>query len=377
MGTVYLDHAATSFPKAPGVAQHVAHALSSPTGNPGRSADTPSVEASRLMHRVRSLAAEFFNVDESKHVIFTSGATEGLNCALHGLLEPSGTVVTTPIEHNAVARPLRTIRAHITTVQADDQGIPDLDAVYTILKRRRPELFIFNAESNVTGAISPVQELIEVSEALEVPYLIDGSQLTGDQDIDLSSMRHGMFCCSAHKGLLGPTGVGFMIVSEQLRPRSLIQGGTGSDSGADLQPSFLPDSYESGTPNIHGIAGMEPAFRYLLDNNMEIYQAKSSISAYMFSRLHSLQDDVAIQSPLNNRGSIVSFSPKHMDMAEVSYRLTQQKIIHRMGMHCAPWAHNHIGTYTQGGTIRFSVGHTTTKKEIDVAIEILKEIIHG
>jgi selenocysteine lyase/cysteine desulfurase len=329
------------------------------------------------MFHVRGLAAQFFRVHDSKHVIFTSGATEGLNCAIHGLVSPSSNVVTTPIEHNAVSRPLRTIGAEIRIVKSDAQGIPDPGYVYKTLKNTRPDLFIFNAESNVTGAISPIKELIEVSESLEIPYLIDGSQLVGDQEIDLSSMKHGIFCCSAHKGLLGPTGVGFMIVSEQLRPRPLMQGGTGSDSGADRQPTQLPDRYESGTPNIHGIAGLEPALQYLIDNEVEIFRAKALISRYLFSSLCSLGDFLDIQSPPDNRGSIVSFVPKHADMAEVSYHLSRQGIMHRMGMHCAPWTHTYIGTYARGGTIRFSVGHTTTKREIDEAIGSLKEIIHG
>ncbi|MGM0431272.1 MAG: aminotransferase class V-fold PLP-dependent enzyme [Spirochaetota bacterium] len=378
--SIYLDNAATSFPKAPGVSQAVYHALNQETANANRSSYDSAVAASKLLYSTRKLVADYFRVAEPKYVIFTSGATEGLNTVIQGILSPGATVLTTPAEHNAVARPLRYLQQEqhieIRWAACDRFGRLQLAEVEQELSQHRPDLFVWTAQSNVTGAQNPVAELITLCERLKVPYLIDGAAAAGDLPIDLSQMAHGAFCCSAHKGLLAPTGLGLMMLSENLLPEPLMQGGTGSRSQFDLQPDFLPDAYESGTRNIHAIAGLQASMRYLTETpTLPAQQQK--ITDYLYEQLSQLHSKITILSPELHRGCVISFLPVDIDLGEFSLELQDNGIAHRMGLHCAPWTHHHTGTLKTGGTIRLSPGPFTTVSEIDQTVECIKEIIYG
>ncbi len=374
--SIYLDNAATSYPKAPGVAEAVYQAILSETANSGRASYGSSIESSRLLFTVREQLASYFHVLDSRHVIFSSGATESINTVIHGIVPEHGTVLVSPMEHNAVSRPLRYLEAikHISIhrFSCDRFGFPDLADIRSKLDELHPDLTIFTGESNVTGAIFPYKEILSLLEERHLHYLIDGAQLTGDIPVDLSDMRYGAYCCSAHKGLLSPTGVGITLLSEHMFPTPVKRGGTGSRSDSDQQPDFLPDAFESGTLNLHGIAGLHAALTYLLAEP-DIYSRKRTISDYLFAELRRC-DGIEILSPEVNRGAVISIRPRHISLTALTALLDDNNIAQRMGLHCAPWAHDHIGTLDGGGTIRFSPGPSTSVRDIDTLIQILKEV---
>ncbi len=378
MGNIYLNNGATSYPKAPGVAQAVFVALSQEMGNANRSSHRSSIDASRLLFEVREQIASYFSFHSSDRIIFTSGSTEALNIAINGLLTEEMRVLTTPMEHNSVSRPLRVLQHEkgikIDLVSCDSYGTILLKALTNRIESNHFDLFIFTGESNVTGAINPINDILPILEDHRIPYIIDGAQITGDTSIDLSAMHYGIFCCSAHKGLLGPTGVGIMIIGDQVNPRPLIYGGTGSKSDSDTQPEFLPDQYESGTLNLHGIAGLKAALEYLL-NRSDRYSIKRENSDHLYSALKSISE-INLFSPPHNRGSVVSFTIKRNQTSDITEFLNSRGFAIRSGMHCSPWAHEHLGTLEEGGTLRVSPGLFTTKDEIDAFIFQIKEFIN-
>ncbi len=378
MSSIYLDNGATSYPKAPGVAKAIYNSLTNEMGNANRSSHRASIDSSRLLFEVRELAADYFSYPQSSRIIFTSGATESLNTAIYGLITEGAKVLTTPMEHNSVSRPLRSLEDRkgilIEYVTCDDLGSISLDKLEEELDSVEPEIFIFTGESNVTGAINPLDMIIPIMEKKNIPYIIDGTQLTGDVPIDLSAMNHGSFCCSAHKGLLGPTGVGLMIIGESLQPRPLIYGGTGSKSDSDIQPEIMPDYYESGTLNFHGIAGLKTALAYLIERE-DSYQVKNEITQYLYDSL-SVLPGVLLYSPSDHRGSVISFCYENSSISELTEYLDDHGYSVRMGLHCSPWAHTHIGTFDTGGTLRVSPGLFTTSKDIDSFIKQLQDYTH-
>ena len=376
---IYFDNAATSFPKAPGVAEAVSEALCSPMGNSGRSSHVSSLKASRLLYETRKLAADYFSHPAPERVIFTSGATESLNTAIFGMITKDANILTTMMEHNAVARPLRNLFNHagmsLVHIHSDNFGYIDLKAFEVLVTEGKFNLVVINGESNVTGTIQPLDRMIELLEARGIPYIIDGAQLTGDVKVDLSGMHRGCYCCSGHKGLLSPAGIGLLILGDACSIDPLLLGGTGSKSDSDIQPDFLPDALESGTRNIHGIAGLRASLSYLL-SRADAFRIKHEINEYLFSRLEAIEG-IILHSPAEHRGSVISFTCEGYEIDEVTEFLDEEGIACRMGMHCAPWAHNHIGTAEGGGTIRISTGLFTTRDEIDQFISLLGGYLHG
>lgn len=376
--SIYLDQAATSYPKAPGVAQAVYESLSSESANANRSSYASAVRSSRLLYRVRKQLSTYFGFPHPERILFSSGATESLNLVIRGMVPQGGSVLVSPMEHNAVSRVLTDLheQSHctITSMEADSFGFPDLSAFARQLDLLSPDLTVFTGESNVTGTIFPISQMIELLEARGLSYCIDGAQLTGDMPVGLQAMHHGAFCCSAHKGLLAPTGVGILLLGSGLDPKPLIHGGTGSQSDSDRQPAILPDRYESGTPNIHGITGLQAALTYLLAHGRRLYAQKREISEHLYAQLQQFPD-IRIHSPEHGRGSVISWTHARLSVSDIAAVFDREQVAQRMGMHCAPWAHRHIGTYDGGGTIRFSTGSETTREEIDHLIDLMRR--HG
>ena len=242
--TAYLDNASTSWPKAPGVAEAVASSLQD-GGSPGRGSHASALSADRLVYAARKETAGLFGFADSSRVIFTPGTTESLNLVIRGTLASSQGVLVSGMEHNAVMRPLRAMEKEIgitvTEFACDRAGRPDPRSFKELL-RRAPDLLVFTAASNVTGAVFPFEEMARMSAALSPGTLvaIDGAQAAGEMPIDLSSFPFDFFCLSAHKGLLAPPGVGVLFLGPRAAPRPLVYGGTGSDSGSEEQPLFLP-----------------------------------------------------------------------------------------------------------------------------------------
>jgi len=376
---IYLDNSATSWPKAPSVAQAIADCVLNPIGNVGRSSHEPANAAGRLLYECRSAVESFLPQIPLEQIIFTRNATESINVALFGFLRAGDSVLTTPIEHNAVARPLhvlaqRGIQVHICP--CDDFGRIDPAVFRRELQRLRPSLAVFSAASNVTGAINPVEMMVFDCGAMNIPYVIDAAQAIGEvRRWNFPSESNGAVCFSLHKGLLGPAGVGIMALYGAFRPEPLWFGGTGSRSDSVVQPDFLPDRYESGTPAIHTIAGCTASLEYCHIHEKKIEDNRNTMGLLLYDGLSQFKQ-LRIISPAVDRVAVISVTISDGKISSLAEGLFRAGIAVRTGFHCAPLAHARFGTTPLGGAIRFSPGYATTEDEVIQTIAVVKEVLH-
>lgn len=377
---IYLDNAATSWPKAPGVAEAMSRAVLEPVGNVGRSAHQPAIEASRIVYDCRKVLQRIMPPTALEKTVFTLNATDSLNIALRGSLKPGDAVVTTSMEHNAVARPLHalsTCGVRLEFCRCDDYGRVDMDDFAVKLKAVRPRLAAFTAASNVTGAINPVRDMVALCASLDIPFVIDGAQIVGECFLTpFPDGARGVLCYSAHKGLLGPAGVGVLALYGSFEPEPLRYGGTGSRSDSEVQPDFLPDRYESGTPAIPAIAAVAAAAAYCADHADSIARTRERAGRLLWDGLSSLQG-LRMLSPRDNRVGLVSATVREGTISDLAQVLYRRDIALRSGFHCAPWAHRHLDTVSRGGALRFSVGYATTEEEIRTVVQAVGEALHG
>ncbi|MDD2406471.1 MAG: aminotransferase class V-fold PLP-dependent enzyme [Sphaerochaetaceae bacterium] len=377
---IYLDNAATSWPKAPHMAQACEHIFMHPIGNVGRSAHEGSITASRILYDCRKTLQDIIPPTHIEKIIFTKNATEALNIALFGFLAPGDTVITTPIEHNAVARPLSVLASrHVKILfsPVDGYGKIDIDGFSKLLDAERPRLAVFTVAGNVSGVINPVEELVASCASRDIPFVLDGAQAVGE--IALSGFGEGAsgaLCFSLHKGLLGPTGVGVMALYGNFNPRALVYGGTGSNSDATMQPEILPDKFESGTLPIHSVAIGLHALRYCVEHADTISRQRNITSDLLWEGLASLKQ-LRMISPREDRVGLVSVTTKETTISCIARYLFSHQVAIRSGLHCAPWAHKHFNTLAQGGALRFSVGYATTTEEVLKVIDLVKEAMNG
>lgn len=377
---IYLDNAATSFPKAPGVAQSVSKFLTEIGANAGRASHSLARKSSSLIFNCRESLAELLGVVESERIIFTSNATEALNIAIIGMVKEGATVLTSFMEHNSVMRPLhfleKTKGIKIIKFLSDSTGFPDIADFKEKLKII-PDLLVFTAASNVTGVISPFEEMASLAASEGITVCVDGAQLTGSYPVSLKNTQIDMFAFSGHKGLLGPTGTGGLYIRESVIPAPLFYGGTGSRSIEEVQPDFMPDKYESGTPNIAGISGLLESLNFLNQTGIEKVRKKENLLREML--ISDLKGIPGLKL-FNACGSIestavISLIHEEMSISEITLILDRKDIAVRMGLHCAPSAHRTIGTFDSGGTVRLSPGYFTTDEEIEETIKAFREMI--
>ena len=377
---IYLDNAATSFPKAPGTAAAVSRFLNEVGANSGRSSHPQARESSSIIFNCREILADFFGNLNSDRIVFTSNATESLNIAIQGMVREGATVLTSSIEHNSVMRPLRFLEQtrgiKILKFSADRFGFPDLKDFQDKLKVK-PDFLVFSAASNVTGVIVPFEEMSLAATGAGIPVCVDGAQLAGSRKINLTETGIDLFAFPGHKGLLGPTGTGGLYIGEKADPAPLFFGGTGSRSSEELQPSFMPDKYESGTPNIAGIAGLLESVGYINKIGIDkITERENMLSGLLIEGLKGI-DDMDIFSPLDEHDhtAVVSINSSRMSISDLTLHLDRKEIAVRMGLHCAPAAHRTLGTFEAGGTVRLSPGYFTTEQEIEETLNIIREIL--
>jgi len=374
---IYLDNAATSWPKAPGVAEAVARSLDEPFGNPGRGIHAGAVSADRLVYEARTTAARLFLFADSARLVFTAGTTHSLNLVLRGTLRSGASVAVSALEHDSVMRPIRALQK--------ERGVSvhvfrDRDAFQEIVKER-PDLLLFTSASNVTGEMFPFPEMAKTASRVSPDTLIgiDAAQSAGEIPIDLGSFPFDFFCVSPHKGLLGPAGLGLLFLGPRAAPEPLVYGGTGSDSESEEQPGFLPDRYESGTMNLPGIAGLLAATRYVLGTGVEVLARKRKQGAERLRQEISGLPGFRIHGPARaeDRLSILSLTHERIPLDELARMLDERGIACRHGLHCAPAAHRAIGTLSAGGTVRLSPGPFTSSADVDAAAQALREIGAG
>ena len=376
---IYLDNAATSFPKAPGVVEAVVHSLTEVGANPGRSTHRFAQEGSRTLFQAREACAALFGVPDGSRLVFTRNATEALNLAILGRVPPGGSVALSSLEHNAVMRPLRHLEAdqgvRLLIIPFDAWGRPDPAALRQALGTR-PDLMVLTAASNVSGCLTPVGEIAALCRAARVPLCVDASQWAGHAPLSVLNLRIPLLCFTGHKGLLGPGGTGGLYAESGFEPQPLIRGGTGSASESEFQPPDFPDHLEAGTPNLPGLAGLEASVRWLAATGLEAIRARE---ASLCERLHrGLLALPGVTSPGPDPGQprapLVSIQVRDRDLGELALELDRREIATRAGLQCAPAAHRSLGTFP-AGTLRFSPGFFTPEAEIDEVLLTMEGLL--
>lgn len=381
---LYLDSAATSWPKPPGVAEAMTEFLAGVGANPGRSGHRRAVEAARRVFDAREAIAELVGASDPLRVVFGANATEALNLALLGLLRPGDRVVCSSMEHNAVMRPLRALAQQgvgVDVVACSPTGELDVAAVEAALSSRT-RLIVLTHASNVTGTMLPVAAVGRLARERGLLFCVDAAQTAGAVPIDLDADGIDLLAFTGHKGLLGPMGTGGLVLGERVDPATLPplkRGGTGSRSSEELQPDFLPDKYEAGTPNAVGLAGLAAAVRWLLDRGVaDVRRHEIALTRRLLTGLGGIAG-VAVHGPAaaERQTATVSFTLAGHDPAEVGLLLEEEHdVLCRVGLHCAPAAHRTLGTFP-GGTIRFGLGVFTTDEEVDGAVAAVRAIAGG
>lgn len=366
--SVYLDNAATSFPKPESVYQAVEYAMRQVGASPGRGGYQRSLEASRIMFRAREAVAGLFSIPDSSRIIFTHNATGALNLALHGTLLPGDHVITTSMEHNSLMRPLYSLRdagLELTIVQAGPDGMVNPDDIHSAL-RPNTRMIAVSHVSNVCGAIQPIGRIAAICHEAGAMFLVDAAQSAGYLKIDVVSEGIDLLAAPGHKGLLGPPGTGLLYVAPHLRLKPILEGGTGTDSTSLEQPLTMPEGFETGTLNLPGIAGLKAGIDFILEKGIEaLFQHERNLLEQAQSGLRPIPG-LTIYGPEESslRGSLLSFTITGVDSSLLAAELDQGfDIAVRAGLHCAPLAHDTLGTLP-GGTLRLSPGWSTTSEEI-------------
>ncbi len=345
------------------------------SGNPGRSGHRLSLDAARFIHKARHTVSKFFNATSSTQIVFTLNATDALNMAIKGLVKAGDHVITTCLEHNSVLRPLfalqRAGQIELTVLELQDGTVQPEQFAQAM--QPHTALVAMTHASNVTGAVIDVATVSQICQERGVKLLVDASQTAGVLPIDVQALDLAVMACSGHKSLLGPQGTGVLYVRPDIELAFWREGGTGSISHEVYQPAFMPDRMEAGTPNTIGIAGLGAGVEFLQQVGLEtISQGEKALAARLRQGLRQIKG-LTVYGPESGVG-VVSVNLEGFDSAELSVRLERDYgILTRPGLHCAPLAHQAIGTYPHG-TTRISVGYSTTEDEVDAVIEALSEL---
>jgi len=377
---IYLDNAATSNPKPSEVAEAMVQAITS-SANPGRAGHQLANSAARTLFQTRELIAQLFSVKRSENIVFTSGITESLNLALKGVLKSGDNIIVSSMEHNSMMRPLRALEQNgvtVTVIKADSEtGRVDPTAIEKSITTSTKMIGI-NHISNVCGTVQPIKEIGAIAQKKGVLFLIDAAQSAGATPINMEEFNIDLLAFTGHKSLLGPMGVGGLVIGDRVDLSTftpLVEGGTGSASENEIQPHFLPDFLESGTPNLPGIAGLGAAVQWILETGIEnIEKRERFLTDKLIRGLQQIRG-VTIVGKSEIQGSAISIMIADHDCGEVGLLLDRTYgIACRVGLHCSPTSHKTLGTFPDG-TIRFSCGFFTTEEEINIVIKAVQDLI--
>jgi cysteine desulfurase family protein len=377
--TIYLDNAATSFPKPESVYRALDAFARQSLANPGRAGHKMALAAERTLDEGRHLLNQLFHGKGPERFVFTLNCTDALNMAFKGVLEDGDHVVTTDLEHNSVSRPLRALelagRITLTRVRADGGGTIDLDDVRKALTPRTRLVALTHA-SNVLGTVQPVAEVGRVCREHDLLFLVDAAQTAGVLPIDVQAMQIDLLALPGHKSLLGPTGTGALYVGPRARPRAWREGGTGGDSSSETQPRELPHFLEGGTPNVLGVAGLIAGIRHVTEQGLEKIHAHETA---LVERLCRRLDEMGGYTIFGHRDhsrhvGTLSFKSEALPASELGGILDQAfDVAVRPGLHCAPYVHRSLGTFPEG-TVRVSPGPFNTEADIDHLAAALAEV---
>jgi cysteine desulfurase family protein len=381
MEKVYLDNAATSYPKAPGVGQAVKNFIDNNGSSIKRGVYKSALSVEETVYETREQLCRLFNLPKTDNIVFSMNITQSLNYLILGLLQPGDHSIVSSMEHNAVMRPLSLLKrskVSFDRVACDEMGrLNPKD----ILKHIKPttKAVIMTHSSNVCGTVLPIEEVGRICKEKGMLLIVDAAQSAGVLNIDSKALNADAIAFTGHKGLLGPQGIGGFAVSDELAAalRPLICGGTGSDSDIEEQPEYMPDKFEAGTPNIPGIIGLNHALKYLeqtgIDNIRNTEMALTKLFLEDISNIKGIR--IAGKKDVIDRTAVVSLDFETMDNGEISYLLDRDfGIMTRCGLHCAPSAHKTLQTFPQG-TVRFSFSHCNTYAEIKYTIDAIYKVL--
>ena len=383
MRPIYLDNAATSFPKPPAVAQAMLRYMTEVGASINRGVYSSAQDAGMTTLLLREGLCRLFHHSDPTHCILTSGNTMGLNMILRGWLRPGDHCLVSSMEHNAVMRPLQDLADQgvcFDRIPCDSAGRLDPEAIRPLV-RPNTRLLVMAHGSNVGGAIQDAAAVGRVCGEYGIPFALDAAQTAGHWEIDFEAMGLSALSVPGHKGLMGPSGIGALLLSpgfaKGLSP--LVTGGTGSASDTERQPAYMPDRFESGTPNLPGIYGLQAAVDFVLETGVEaLRRREEELTGLLLDGLRGIpQIRLAGPEGTDHRAGVVSIDFLREDNAEAAFRLEQEfGILTRCGLHCAPSAHKTLGTFPQG-TVRFSVGWFTTPEEVSAAVDAVRRISAG
>ena len=376
---IYLDNAATSFPKPKEVADAVYDFMINNGTSSGRGSYKKAMQSDYIVYECRKLIGNLFNFDDPKKVVFTSNVTDSLNIAIRGILKENDHVITSSLEHNAVWRCLKTlekdINIKIDTVECSKDGITNPEDIKKYI-RKDTALIVFTQASNVLGTIQPVKEIGKIARENNIVFLVDAAQSAGAMKIDIKEDNIDILAFTGHKSLLGPMGTGGLIINTDIDIKPLKAGGTGGDSAYDYQPDYYPNHLETGTSNVSGIAGLRAAIKFLNREGIDnIHNKEKELTKYALQRLETVKD-IEIYGPKDCEKilSVISFNIKNKRPEDISTILDQKyDIMLRSGLHCAPTAHSIINTKDRG-SLRIGIGYFNTKDDIDKLVEALNNL---
>lgn len=377
---IYFDNGSTSFPKAPGVAEAMFEHLKKGAYNINRGNYEGAYDVADMVLDTRELLAELFHAEDSRHVIFTPGITWSLNMFLKGFFKSGDHVLTTSMEHNAVMRPLTQLGKIGVTydmVPANAEGVVEVEEFVSRIRENTKAVIVLHA-SNVCGTVMPIREIGAMCKEYGLFFAVDAAQSAGTIPVDMQLDGIDFLAFTGHKGLLGPQGIGGFIISERLNKvmEAFVSGGTGSHSDLLEVPEELPDKYESGTMNLPGIAGLHAALLYLKETGVEeIHRKKMELTEYFLQRVKAYPTvRVVGKKGISERVAVVSLDFIGRDNGMIAFELEQKYgIMTRVGLHCAPMAHQSLNTFPEG-TVRFAFGFFNTKEEIDVCMRAFQEM---
>ena len=385
MKKIYLDQASTTYPKPECVAKAVYEYMTGNGSNINRGCYENAYDTEEVVLETRELLCELFDGPDCKNVVFTKNVTESLNIVLKGFLKPGDHVLVSSMEHNAVMRPIRQLEKNgveFDRIPCTEQGELELQSMEVLLKPNTKAVVMMHA-SNVCGTILPLKKVGAFCKTHGLKFIADCAQTAGTMPISMKEMNIDVLCFTGHKGLYGPQGIGGFILQEEMISEitPLLSGGTGSISHTEEIPEFMPDRFEPGTMNLPGIFGLNSALSWINEVGIEnIYNKEKTLTRLFLREIEKLDpkgEKIKLIGKKTEEGrtAVVSIQTSGRDVSEVAYLLDKNYgIMTRVGLHCAPSAHQTLGTY-QTGTVRFSFGYFNTEEEVLFAVKALEEIL--
>jgi cysteine desulfurase family protein len=376
---IYLDNAATSFPKPEAVYQALDRFARQSLANPGRAGHKMALAAEHVLDEGRHALNQFFHGTEPERFVFTLNCTDALNMAFKGVLAEGDHVITTNLEHNSVSRPLRALelagRISLTRLAADSGGTIDPDDIRRAITKQT-RLIALTHGSNVLGTVQPIAEVGRIAREHDLLFLVDAAQTAGVVSIDIQEMNIDLLAAPGHKSLLGPTGTGFLYAGPRTQVAAWREGGTGGDSSSETQPRQFPYFLEGGTPNVLGVAGLLEGIRYVQQQGLEkIHKHEVELVERLWRKVEEMKDyEVFGHRNHSRRVGTLSFRSASLAAAELGGILDQAfDVAVRPGLHCAPYIHRALNTAPEG-TVRVSPGPFNTADDIDHLAGALAEI---